>query len=104
MSKPKSPTLSRKDIQHIAVLVQLTLTASELKKWAQEITETLNFIDNLNEIRTDKTKPTYQTTGLTNRFSTETLNARQLTKKQVLSNAKKSKDSYFQIKGFKYAK
>lgn len=101
MSKAK---LTTKEVEHIANLSQLTLTKTELKKFAQEMVNTLDYIHNLNHFKTDQVVPTHQTTGLKNRFSQEPTNNRTLSNNQALQNARKKKNGFFQIKGFSYLK
>ena len=103
MSKSKTK-LSIKEVEHIAELSQLTLTNQELRLFAKEMTETLDYIHNLDQIDTKKVRPTYQTTGIKNRFATEQTNSRILNNDQALSNTKKKKNGYFRIKGFNYTK
>jgi len=52
------------DIDHIAKLARLGLSEKEKKKLEKEFPSILEFIDKLNEIKTDKIKPTAQVTGL----------------------------------------
>lgn len=91
-------------VQQLAQLMQLELTAKEIKQFSQEMPETLKAVANLNELNTNKIKPTYQTTGISNRFLNETTNERHLSPKQVFQNVKKSDQGFFRIAGLKYAK
>jgi len=84
--------------------MKLKLEPEELKQFEKEIPETLAAISNLNELKTDKIAPTYQTTGITNRFLNEKLNQRSLPQKAVFKNTAGNKNGYFRIKGLKYAK
>lgn len=91
-------------VQQLAQLMQLELTANEIKQFSQEMPETLKAIANLSELNTNKVKPTYQTTGISNRFLNETINERRLSTKKVFQNVKKSHQGFFRIVGLKYAK
>jgi len=91
-------------VKQLAELIKLELTEAESKLFAGEMDETIGYIKNLEELPTDKVDPTYQTTGLQNRFQEEKLNERQLEPKEALGNAPHTKDDYFQIKGLGYAK
>jgi len=55
-----------KDVEHIAKLSRLSLSASEKKKFAPELSSILDYVEQLNEINTNKVQPTAQVTGLTN--------------------------------------
>lgn len=54
------------DVQKIAKLARLDLTASEKKKFSRELSSILNYIGQLNEVNTAQVEPTAQVTGLTN--------------------------------------
>lgn len=104
--RKKTPhiTLSIQDVEHIADLVKLQLSSVEQEKFAQELTDTLLHIENLDELDTSKVEPTYQTTGLVNRFNEEKLGERTLSTDQALQNAPHKKDSLFKIQGMNYGK
>lgn len=91
-------------VQQLAQLMQLDLTDDETKQFGQEMPETLKAVANLNELDTNKVEPTYQTTGISNRFLNEATNERRLSPKQVFQNVKKSYRGFFRIAGLKYAK
>lgn len=102
MSKPRS--FSKKQVEHIANLVRLTLTEAERIKFANEMGQTLGYIENLDELDTRGVAPTYQTTGQKNRFHAGDPDERTLNRDDALQNAPKKKNGYFQIKGFEYGK
>lgn len=60
--------LSREEIQHIAKLARLDLTEAELKKYGGQLSNILNYIDQLKEVEVKGVEPTAQITGLTNVF------------------------------------
>lgn len=59
-------TLTKEQVLHIAKLARLTLTSGEVDTMTKELSSILNYIEVLNEVDTDDTKPTAQVTGLTN--------------------------------------
>jgi aspartyl/glutamyl-tRNA(Asn/Gln) amidotransferase C subunit len=91
-------------VNQLAQLIQLELSESESKQFAKEMDQTIGFIENLSQLPTEAAKPTYQTTGISNRFLEEDLNERHLSPEQALSNAPHHKQGYFQIKGLGYVK
>lgn len=97
-------TLSTDDVTHIADLVKLELTDTEKKKFAEELTGTLQHIENLNELDTSSVDPTFQTTGLTNRYNEESVGERTLTIEKALQNAPHKKETLFKIQGMNYGK
>lgn len=101
MSKSR---FSPEKVVHIAALVKLLLTKAEASKFALEMTSTLDYIHNLEELDTKTVEPTYQVTGITNRFQNEVTNERALPKTKVFLNVHGTKQGYFQIKGMDYRK
>jgi len=93
---------NRKQIEKIAVLLKLQLKKRELDQFCQEMSDTLKAIDNLNELKTDNIKPTFQTTGITNRFQQEKINERQLNKADVFKNSQQKKNDFFEIKALNF--
>ena len=62
------PKLTKKQVEHIAKLARLGLTRQEKEKFSQELSSILEFVQKLNEVKTDKIEPTAQITGLENIF------------------------------------
>ncbi len=60
--------LTKKDVQYIADLARLDLTEKELKLYGSQLSDILNYIDQLQEVDTTNIEPTAQVTGLENVF------------------------------------
>jgi aspartyl-tRNA(Asn)/glutamyl-tRNA(Gln) amidotransferase subunit C len=58
--------ISPAEIAKIAELARLELTAEEMEKYARELSDILDFFEQLKEVDTTNVKPTAQITGLTN--------------------------------------
>jgi len=58
--------LTKKEVEHVAKLARLGLTEKEKEKFSQELSAILDFVEKLNEVKTDKIEPTAQVTGLVN--------------------------------------
>lgn len=58
--------LSKDEIQHIAKLARLELTDAELKKYGDQLSAVLNYVDQLKEVDVKGVLPTAQVTGLEN--------------------------------------
>ena len=58
--------LSEEQVRHIAKLAKLELSNEEVRKFAGQLTNVLEYIDVLNEVDTEGVEPTSQVTGLTN--------------------------------------
>jgi len=90
--------LNEKDISRIAKLADLSLTNSEVKKFTKELGDVVEYFDTLNEVDTGNTKPTSQTTGLTNVLREDTVDVnRILSKEEALSNSEKVNNNYFKV-------
>lgn len=93
MTKSK---LTKSQVEHIAKLANLKLTKQEVKKFASQLSETLDYMDVLNELDTRKVEPTSQVTGLEN-VTREDKSGPSLTQKQVLSGAVGQHNNFFKI-------
>lgn len=58
--------ITKKQVSHVAKLARLGLTKSEKEKFTEELSDILDFVNKLNEVKADKIKPTAQVTGLEN--------------------------------------
>jgi len=58
--------ITKKQVEHVAKLARLGLSEKEKTKLTQELSAILDFIDKLNQVKTDKVEPTAQVTGLEN--------------------------------------
>lgn len=59
-------SLTKAQVEHIAKLARLRLTAEEAEKMAKELSSILQYVDMLSEVNTDNVEATAQVTGLTN--------------------------------------
>ncbi len=92
-------TVSKEEVEKLAKLSNLTLTPEEVEKFSKLFTETLKYMDILNELDTSKTRETYQVTGLTNVFQKDGEESETLSQEDALSNAKEVKGGLFVTKG-----
>lgn len=89
----------KKEIKHIAGLARLELTENELKKYGKELSNILNWIDQLKEVDTIDVDSTSQVTGIENIFREDVIknwddNERKFAVKQSL----KIKDGMYKVK------
>ena len=61
-------SLSKEQIEHIAKLARLELTEEELDKYGGQLSDILNYIDQLKEVDVAGVLPTAQVTGMENIF------------------------------------
>ncbi len=95
----KKSKLTKEEILHLAKLSNLSLTDEEIEKFQKQLEETVEYVENLNELDTSKVEPTSQTTGLNDVFFADgDENKRGLSYEEAAKNAKSKKDGYFVVK------
>ncbi len=63
---PKDKKISLKEVEHIAELARIELTEEEKKKFSDELSDVLSYVEQLQEVDTKNVKPVSQVTGLVN--------------------------------------
>lgn len=87
------------DVEHVAKLARLGLPDKEKSKLKKELSAILDFIDKLNEVKTDKVEPTAQVTGLENVVRKDKGQPRtEQESKKFLDLAPETKDGYVKVK------
>lgn len=89
--------LSKEEVQHIAKLANLTLTEEEVKVFGEQLSETLDYVEKLKELKTENVLPTFQTTGLKNVTRDDVIEP-SLTQEEALKNAKSTYKGFFKTK------
>lgn len=95
----KHTDLTKEDILHIAKLANLSLTDAEVEKYISQLTETIRYVENLDELDTKDVPPTSHSTNVTNVFFEDgTACTRMFTHEEALQNAKNTKNGQFVVK------
>ncbi|MGI5827591.1 MAG: Asp-tRNA(Asn)/Glu-tRNA(Gln) amidotransferase subunit GatC [Patescibacteria group bacterium] len=89
-------TLSKDGVKHVAELVQIPLSDSELEAIAPQLSEAVEYVEVLNELDVTQTPPTSQVTGLINVFRDDMVKP-SLTQEEALKNSKQTVDGYFAV-------
>lgn len=58
--------LTRDDVLRLAALAKLDISDDEIEQYTKELSEILNYVEQLSAVDTDGLEPTSQVTGLTN--------------------------------------
>lgn len=58
--------LSKKEVEHIALLARLKLTDEEIEKFSNQLSQILEYVEQLQQVNTDGVELTAQVTGLEN--------------------------------------
>ncbi len=90
-------SLDTMQVQKVAKLASLPLTGEENEKFAKELSETLDYVQKLDEVDTTGVEPTSQVTGLFN-VTREDVIGKSLTQKQALQNAKSTYKGFIKVK------
>ena len=93
----KKTKLSKDQVLHIAQLANLQFSDKEVKKFQKQLSDILGYVEVLNELKTDKVKPTSQVTGLENVIRKDEV-GKSLTQKEALSGSKNKHEGYFKVK------
>ncbi|KKT64597.1 MAG: Aspartyl/glutamyl-tRNA(Asn/Gln) amidotransferase subunit C [Candidatus Woesebacteria bacterium GW2011_GWA2_44_33] len=90
--------LTKKDVEHVASLAKLSISDKELEKYLKQLDEIVNYIGELNEVDTESTEPTSQTTGLENIFRPDELKPQQsLSDEEALAGTEETHNGYFKV-------
>ncbi len=92
-------TLSKDDILHLAKLAGLNLDDKEIEKYQTQLIETLEYIENLQQL--DVTKKDTSTSPVKSEnvfFEDGEKNSRNLSLAQVFRNVKNKKGSFFKVR------
>lgn len=93
----KTQKLTEEEVVHVAKLAGFTLSSKEVKKFQEQLSEVLNYVEILKKAKTSGVEPTFQVTGLENVFREDKVGP-SLSQKEVLSGAKNKKDNMFRTK------
>lgn len=84
------------NVPHVAKLANLPLSDDELNKFDKQLGETVDYVDELNEIKTTGIESTSQVTGLENVLR-EDKTTPSLSQEEALSNAKSTYNGFFKV-------
>jgi aspartyl-tRNA(Asn)/glutamyl-tRNA(Gln) amidotransferase subunit C len=93
----KKSFLTASNVEHVAKLAKLTLSKAESSKLTSQLSDTLDYIERLNEIDTTKVEPTDNVTGLVNITRKDEIKD-SLTQAEVLSSSKNVHNGFFKVK------
>lgn len=95
----KSKDLSKEDVLHIAQLANLPISDDNIETYRKQLSETISYVENLDELDTSNVEPTSHSTNLKNVFFQDgTKNERGFTQEQATQNAKNVKQGQFVVK------
>jgi len=90
-------TLTLEEVQHVAQLAGMRLSADELEKMRAQLSHILDYIDMLKEVDVSDVPPTAQATELLNVMRADLVRP-SLPREEVLLNAPDQQDGMFRVK------
>jgi aspartyl-tRNA(Asn)/glutamyl-tRNA(Gln) amidotransferase subunit C len=89
-------TLTREDVQKVALLARLQVTESELDTLTGQLAQIVNYVRQLEELPTDGVEPMVHAAELTNVFAADEVQP-SLPRESVLQNAPKRDEECFRV-------
>jgi aspartyl-tRNA(Asn)/glutamyl-tRNA(Gln) amidotransferase subunit C len=89
--------LTIEEVEHVAHLARLRLSAEELEKMRTDLSNILGYIDMLKEVDVSNVTPTAQVTDLFNIMRDDEVGP-SLPREDVLANAPDQRDGMFRVK------
>ncbi len=95
----KAQLVTGDDVVKIAKLANLKVQESQVQLFADQFNQTVDVINQLNEVDTQGVAQTYQVNNLINVSREDTVDtSRMLTQEQALSQAKQTNNGFFVVK------
>lgn len=91
-------TLTREDVLKLARLSRLSLTPEEVDEYLAELTEVLQYVEQLADVDTDGLQPTAQVTGLQNVFREDQVVDYGVAREKLLALAPQTQDGQIKVK------
>ena len=88
--------ISRAEVEHIANLARLELTEDEIEQLESDLSQILEYVDQLNELDTTEVPPTSHVVGEGDVLR-EDVTRPSLPPEDVLSNAPQAEEGYFRV-------
>ncbi len=88
--------LTKELINHIAELAHLKLTEEEIEKFQKELSQILDYVNQLNEVDTSNVDPLHHPLSLTNVFREDKVKE-SIEREEALKNAPDSTNEFFKV-------
>lgn len=85
-------------VKHVAKLANLTLTDQEVKKYSEQLSKILDYIDQINSVNISNVEPTFNVSGNETITQADKVSP-SLTQEEALSNASKKQENLFVTRG-----
>jgi len=88
--------ITKKDVEHVALLARLELTEEEKEKYTQQLNNILEYADMLKKLDTENIQPTAHPLPINNVFRPDEAKPG-IPNEEVLANAPSQEDGYFRV-------
>jgi aspartyl-tRNA(Asn)/glutamyl-tRNA(Gln) amidotransferase subunit C len=88
--------ITREDVEHVAELARLELTAAEKEQFIAQLNDILTYFEKLNELDTSEVEPTSQVIPMSNVFRDDAVQPC-LDRTTVLQNAPEESHFFFKV-------
>ena len=91
--------LTKKEVEHIALLARMAISEEEKELFSKQLSSILDYVGQLQEVKSDNTSETNQVTGIENAIREDIIeNCPQDIKDQILKNAPEVEDNLLKTK------
>lgn len=91
--------LTKEQVNHVAKLARLGISDKEKRKFQKELSDILDFVEKLKQVKAERVEPTAQVTGLENVTRKDKGRAKTKQEREKLLNlAPQTKDGYVKVK------
>ncbi|MDI6752534.1 MAG: Asp-tRNA(Asn)/Glu-tRNA(Gln) amidotransferase subunit GatC [bacterium] len=88
--------ITKKEIEHLALLSRLSLSEEEKNTLSQQIKEILNYVEKVNELNTENVTPTFNVLPLGERLREDKVDNK-FDSQSLLRNAPESEGNFFKV-------
>ncbi|MGF7185555.1 aspartyl-tRNA(Asn)/glutamyl-tRNA(Gln) amidotransferase subunit C [Desulfitispora alkaliphila] len=88
--------ISKKDVEHVAILSRLELTETELEKYTTQLNDILGYVQKLEELDTSNVEPTAHVLPLKNVLRDDVVKD-SLDQDEAFRNAPDSENGFFKV-------
>ena len=96
MREPPANVLSHAEVERVSLLARLRLTSEELALMTEQLTQVVNYVQQLDELDTDGVEPMAHAVELTNVFAQDQL-GESLPREAALANAPNRDDECYRV-------
>ena len=96
MKRPREMAFSVRDVEYLAHLARLQLTAEECERFTAQLEEILGYVERIKKLSTEGVPPTSHVLSLSNVFREDRLEP-SLSAEQALANAPDREGPFFKV-------